>query len=230
MNAEEQARRYPCATAGCKRAAHNGNLCNSCFRIKGAGLPAAESVWVARRLANVKREGECIIWQGAPNNMGYGKVSVRNDPTARGREEAVHRWFYKRFVGPIPEGLVLDHLCRTPLCVNVEHLEPVTQLENDRRGQLARGFGPDRETCVNGHAWIPENLRPISRKATMWQGYTCRLCNTENAREHRGTAPRGSRSRAEAHAARTSVVIVDRCSDEAGLMALVGYVSTDGAA
>lgn len=190
-----------CRVANCERLKHKGDTCDPHRRMLAEGLPLVESVWVARRLVNVKRVGDCLIWQGAPNNMGYGKVGVHNDPTAPGSEEAVHRWFYKRFVGPIPaETPVLDHLCRTPLCVNVEHLEPVTQLENDRRGQVARGFGPEREVCANGHPWVPENIRPTN-KGVMWERYTCRLCNTENARRKRGHAPRGSRTRAEAQAA-----------------------------
>lgn len=166
-----------CNVPNCTRAAHNGPLCNPHFRIRREGLPDAESVWVARRLANVKRVGDCIIWQGVPNNMGYGKVGVKNDPGAPGNEEAVHRWFYRRLVGPIPDGLVLDHLCRTPLCVNVEHLEIVTQLENDRRGQIARGYGPDRVTCSNGHPWIPENLTLQRVKTRMWPSFKCKVCD-----------------------------------------------------
>lgn len=190
-----------CQAPNCKNANRSGGYCQTHIRIAALGLDmSAETLWIAKRLANVARDGDCIIWQGAPNNMGYGKVGVQNDASAAGNEEAVHRWFYKRLVGPIPDGLVLDHLCRRPLCVNVEHLEPVTQLENDRRGQVARGFSPDRETCKNGHAWIPENLRPMGGK--MWDRYTCRRCNTENARKARGTAPRGSRTRAEAIAAK----------------------------
>jgi hypothetical protein len=173
-----------CAVTGCPREIHDGDLCNTHHRIKAEGLPMAESVAVARRLANTRRVGDCLIWQGAPNNRGYGKVSVRNDPSTPGNEEGVHRWFYKRFVGPIPEGLVLDHLCRTPLCVNVKHLEPVTRIENDRRGLYARGFGPTRTHCVNGHPWKLERLR-VNREGAIYPNYTCKDCDIEQQRKKR---------------------------------------------
>lgn len=179
-----------CAEPRCARGAHKDGYCGTCLRIRERGLPWAESVWIARRLANVKRDGDCIIWQGAPNNMGYGKVSVQNDPTAPGREEAAHRWFYKRLRGPIPEGMVLDHLCRRPLCVNPDHLEPVTLAENTRRGALARGFLGNRTHCGNGHEWVPENLLLVTGGDPEHPTYRCRPCNTERARRRNGHKPR----------------------------------------
>lgn len=72
--------------------------------------------------------GECWEWQGKRDEHGYGRV-VRN-----GRDRLAHRWVYARLLGPIPEGHVLDHLCRNTSCVNPEHLEPVSDAVNTRRG------------------------------------------------------------------------------------------------
>lgn len=73
----------------------------------------------------------CWVWQGVPDGSnGYGRLRVE------GRRTPAHRYFYERANGPVPNGLVLDHLCRTPLCVNPDHLEPVTIAENTRRGNL----------------------------------------------------------------------------------------------
>lgn len=69
----------------------------------------------------------CWIWVGAYYPRGYGQFY-----DGKGGSSA-HRWSYKQFKGEIPEGLELDHLCRTPCCVNPDHLEPVTHLENMRR-------------------------------------------------------------------------------------------------
>lgn len=70
----------------------------------------------------------CLIWQGCVGTHGYGQVRDR------GVVRRAHRVAYEREVGPIPDGMQLDHLCRVRACVNVEHLEPVTQTENVRRG------------------------------------------------------------------------------------------------
>ena len=151
----------------------------------------AESVWVARRLVNFTRaENGCWIWRGAPNNMGYGKVGSAGDESA-GAEQAAHRWFYKRFVGPIPEGLVLDHLCRTPLCVNPEHLEPVTLAENTRRGFESRGFGSTRTACKHGHPWVAENIITEQGKRPGLTTKKCRVCKVQqDSARHKRNAER----------------------------------------
>ena len=78
-----------------------------------------------------KSEG-CWNWTSTTNGRGYGTFRV-------GRVKVyAHRFAYETTVGPIKEGLVVDHLCRNPRCVNPAHLEPVTHLENVRRG-LAPG-------------------------------------------------------------------------------------------
>lgn len=70
---------------------------------------------------------DCWIWTSVTIN-GYGAFGIDNGATA------AHRWLWKTLVGPIADGLQLDHLCRNPPCVNPDHLEPVTGGENVRRG------------------------------------------------------------------------------------------------
>lgn len=77
-------------------------------------------------------ETDCWEWQGALTN-GYGHLYLKNF----GNNYA-HRLVYEHLIGPIPDGLQLDHLCRNTCCCNPEHLEPVTQKENLRRGTLSR--------------------------------------------------------------------------------------------
>lgn len=76
----------------------------------------------------------CWIWNGAPKNHGYCMVGEAS------RRRYAHRVIYERFLGAIPDGLHIDHLCRVRNCVNPAHLEPVTIAENNRRGRVARGL------------------------------------------------------------------------------------------
>lgn len=74
---------------------------------------------------------KCWIWQRCLSPQGYGAVGRSKGSTA-------HRYMYEKLVGPVPDGLTLDHLCRVRPCVNPEHLEPVTNAVNSRRGMRAK--------------------------------------------------------------------------------------------
>jgi hypothetical protein len=76
----------------------------------------------------------CWIWRKALSPGGYG----RKHDAEKDVSMMAHRWTYVKYVGPIPEGLELDHLCRQRDCVNPDHLEPVTSAENKRRGLKAK--------------------------------------------------------------------------------------------
>lgn len=80
-----------------------------------------------------KNEDGCWIWVRAVSSSGYGSISVD------GRIRNAHKVAYEEFVGSVPDGKVLDHLCRVTRCINPEHLQAVTQSTNVRRGNRARG-------------------------------------------------------------------------------------------
>lgn len=110
-----------------------------------------------------KVDGGCWLWTGTRGAAGYGKFYVVN-----GRMMVAHRWAYERWVGPVPEGLFVDHLCGVRRCVNPEHLEAVTHAENVRRAWAKRTH------CRNGHP-ITEDSTRIDSKGRR----TCRTCQKE---------------------------------------------------
>lgn len=88
----------------------------------------------------------CWVYQRSINPAGYGFYRV---PGTR-RNRKAHRYFYEEVYGPVPGGLELDHLCRNTRCVNPDHLEPVTHVENRRRAR--------RANCLRGHPLSGPNL------------------------------------------------------------------------
>jgi hypothetical protein len=76
----------------------------------------------------IEDENGCWIWQRAINRHGYGHIQIDRKTCA------AHRVYYERAKGPIPDGLVIDHICRVRACVNPDHMEAVTVTENTRRG------------------------------------------------------------------------------------------------
>lgn len=82
-------------------------------------------------------DGECWVWSGAVASSGYGRIGWTTEQNER-RTFQVHRVSYEAFIGEIPPGLHIDHLCSNKLCVNPDHLEPVTQTENNRRSRQRR--------------------------------------------------------------------------------------------
>ncbi len=99
----------------------------------------------------------CWEWSGDIATNGYG--SFRYGPMAGGQKQKVgraHRLAWELFVGPIPNGLVIDHLCRNRRCVNPNHLEPVTHSENLLRGSKTNG-NTFKTHCKRGHEFTEEN-------------------------------------------------------------------------
>lgn len=120
------------------------------------------------RFVSVNHDTGCWEWTGALDKTGYGAFK------AAGKKVSAHRWGYEHFVGPVPEGLDIDHLCRIRKCVNTAHLEPVTRSVNARRGFSAR---PRLTHCSHGHAYTETNTYHDQR------GYReCRTCRNHGGR------------------------------------------------
>lgn len=127
-------------------------------------------------------DNECWVWTGARNRAGYGRLPAPRPETGDWTSRYAHRISYEIHRGEIPDGLVLDHLCRNPPCVNPAHLEVVTPGENTLRGESPWAINSRKTHCVHGHEYTPENTYV---KPTGWR--ECRTCkrNAERERYHR---------------------------------------------
>jgi len=101
-------------------------------------------------------DGACWEWTGTKNG-GYGQFS-KPLSSPGSKMMGAHRYGYERFIGPIPAGLSLDHLCRNRGCVNPAHLEPVSHRENVLRGVGPTAVNAAKTTCPRGHELLGKNL------------------------------------------------------------------------
>lgn len=128
-----------------------------------------------RLMARRRLDGDCWIYTGTLNPEGYGHMSHQN------RVQPVHRLAYEALVGPIPQGLHIDHLCRRRSCFNPGHLEPVTVRENLLRGEGPPAVFARRENCDKGHPFDQVNTLVRGDRG----GRKCRACHREYMRAWR---------------------------------------------
>ncbi len=131
---------------------------------------------VDRFWANIQVEPNtgCWLWSGWVTDKGYARFRDC------GQKVRVHRWAYEHFRGPIPDGLVIDHLCNTPSCVNPAHLEPKTSRENILRGHGATAVHARKTHCPQGHPYDEENTYRPPNGQRKCRG--CRRANTISRR------------------------------------------------
>jgi hypothetical protein len=159
----------PCAEADCDAPARSkSDKCNE------------HTFW-----DRVDRSGDCWLWTGSTFHYGHGQTHVMYEELG---ERQAHRVAYRLLVGPIPDGLVLDHLCRNPPCCNPAHLDPVTVGENTRRSPIAPStINAAKTHCKHGHEFTPENtyVMPDGDRA-------CVTCRKRRSAEYdaRGRRPR----------------------------------------
>lgn len=177
--------RKTCTEPNCGGAHYARGLCNPHYQswkranshLKLSGFSYVERFWV-----KVNKEGPipdycpelgpCWLWTGALNKRtGYGNFGKP--------QKLPHRVAYELCVGPIPEGLELDHLCRIRHCVNPTHLEPVTTQVNQLRSTSVSARNAVKTHCDNGHLFDEKNTL-ISRGRR-----TCRACNRDKTQRHR---------------------------------------------
>jgi len=137
---------------------------------------AAHPEALLRVLSKVAYADDCWMWQGAKNASGYAIATVNRQAVY------VHRLTFWIVKGPVPNGWVVDHLCRTPSCVNPLHLEAVLTAENTRRGT-----GNSRKThCPAGHPYDASNTS-VHVDTRGYQRRNCKACRDARNKAWRRT-------------------------------------------
>lgn len=120
-------------------------------------------------VSTVDPQTDCWVW-GKYKHEGYGRIHVSGKSCIQ-----AHRHAYELVKGPIPDGCVIDHLCRNRACFNPDHLEAVSSEENIRRGIKNVLYTPPTH-CKNGHPFGPPDNDPITKPGT--KSWICRICRT----------------------------------------------------
>ena len=124
------------------------------------------------RRAGRRDASSCWPWAGYIDRDGYGRL---------GRDGLAHRLAYELYVGAIPVGLTIDHLCRNRWCVNPSHLEPVTRRVNTLRGAGPTAVNARKAACTNGHELDGDNTYWVHGRRQ------CRACNRAAVARYRAT-------------------------------------------
>ena len=156
--------RFPdsCAFDGCERPRKARGLCDGHYmqhrqggQLKELKRHARHGISLGERIdMHTDKSGDCWLWTGATNELGYGQVRVE------GKNRKAHRVSYELANGSIPKGLMIDHICHTPSCVRPEHLRLATSKQN-QENRIAPRIG--NKSGVRGVTWVPANRRWVAR-------------------------------------------------------------------
>lgn len=128
--------------------------------------------------SKVAKSGGCWEWTAALTRAGYGVIGVGSKTDGSRRIVYAHRLAYELTIGPIPDGLSIDHLCRNTRCVRPDHLEAVPIGVNVLRGTGPSAVASRRTECQRGHPFDDEN--------TVWRKSGKRMCRECNRMRNRG--------------------------------------------
>jgi DNA-binding transcriptional regulator YiaG len=201
-----------CRVCGKPAWVHGHGLCRGDYNRWALHASTEERFWIKVDKNNPGPEekpelGPCWVWIAGKTQGGYGVFHVN------GKSARAHRWSYMHFVGPIPEGLDMDHLCRNRACVCPDHLEPVTERENVLRSPIAPPtINAGKLFCDHGHEFTPENTRILQADGSR----QCKECSRRSTREA------GIRTRAAERAAEVAAGVRLAPSQQAELRDWIG--------
>lgn len=184
-----------CSVAGCDRAVRCKGLCSRHYqrqRVHGDPLAGGPELlrWPENLLTRLEPQPNgCILWGGKPNPDGYSQIAKN------GRLHMTHRAAYELWVGPIPEGMTIDHECHNRdetckggdtcphrRCVNPEHLVPKSMRANT---EASPHTNAGKATCVRGHQVVKEQVGYCAECVSMLQtGRSCSGCGDPLTRQH----------------------------------------------
>jgi hypothetical protein len=118
-------------------------------------------------MEKVNKTETCWLWTAFIKPNGYGQFKQNG---------FAHRYSYEFFVGPIPSGMEIDHLCKVTACVNPDHLEVVTRAENNRRSNSISALNMRKTHCKRGHPFSGDNLVIRAPGRSGRSGRGCRIC------------------------------------------------------
>lgn len=126
-----------------------------------------------------KRQGSCLLYTGVIDKYGYGQIGIA------GKTYKIHRIVWEMLKGKIPDGLVLDHLCKVRNCINISHLDVVTLGENTLRGNSFSGINARKEFCDYGHEFNNENTHYTISTKSQKLHRRCKPCHKlANKKQH----------------------------------------------
>jgi hypothetical protein len=151
-------------------------------------MSTKEALFEVKFLMNIDFTDDCWLWEGPTQKDGYGQLGWD------GATRPAHRVAWKEWIGPIPNGYQIDHLCEVRNCVKPEHLEPVTKRENarrmvERKGWVEGGIKYEKKPreqwkrkptlkekthCSRGHVLSEVGIYEYNWKGKMM--YWCKLC------------------------------------------------------
>lgn len=132
---------------------------------------------------DIKSRDECWPWTASRSREGYGMFRVAKAGESGAHMTGAHRVAYTLYIGEIPPGFQIDHLCRVRECVNPYHLDAVSQRENLLRGNGLPGINHRKTHCLRGHPLEGDNIKyKRSPRGRLWRA--CRTCDVERQRRN----------------------------------------------